>query len=101
MFPTFKTRIENKAFIFQCEGRFSSWFGIFQLMCFSFWVKIESVVVSWMNLEPLIQSEACHKEKNKYPILMHIHMESRKMALVNLVGNKLVDTAREGEGGMN
>ena len=28
-------------------------------------------------------------------------MESRKMALVNLVGNKLVDTAREGEGGMN
>ena len=61
----------------------------------------ESVVVSWMNLEPLIWSEACQKEKNKYPILMHIHMESRKMALVNLVGNKLVDTAREGEGGMN
>ena len=32
---------------------------------------------------------------------MYIHMESRKMALVNLVENKLVDTAREGEGGMN
>ena len=57
--------------------------------------------MSWMNLEPLIWSEACQKEKNKYPILMHIHMESRKMALVNLVENKLVDTAREGEGRMN
>ena len=28
-------------------------------------------------------------------------MESRKMVLMNLVENKLVDTAGEGEGGMN
>ena len=34
--------------------------------------EIESVLVKWMNLEPVIQSEASQKEKNKYHILMHI-----------------------------
>ena len=28
--------------------------------------KSESVVVRWMNLEPVIQSEESQKEKNKY-----------------------------------
>ena len=28
--------------------------------------------MSWMNLEPITQSEASQKEKNKYYILMHI-----------------------------
>ena len=32
----------------------------------------ESVLVRWMNLEPVIQSEVSQKEKNKY-ILMHIY----------------------------
>ena len=32
----------------------------------------ESVLMSWMNLEPIIQSEVSQKEKNKY-ILTHIH----------------------------
>ena len=32
----------------------------------------ESVLVRWMNLEPVIQSELSHKEKDKYCILMHI-----------------------------
>ena len=32
----------------------------------------ESVLVKWMNLEPIIQSEISQKEKNKYSILMHI-----------------------------
>ena len=27
----------------------------------------------WMDLEPLIQSEVTQKEKNVYPILMHIY----------------------------
>ena len=27
----------------------------------------------WMNLEPLIQSELSHKEKDKYHILTHIY----------------------------
>ena len=32
----------------------------------------ESVLMRWMNLEPIIQSEVSQKEKNKY-ILTHIH----------------------------
>ena len=32
----------------------------------------ESVLMRWMNLEPVIQSELSHKEKDKYCILMHI-----------------------------
>ena len=33
----------------------------------------ESVVVKWMNLEPLLQSEVSQKQKNKYHVLTHIH----------------------------
>ena len=44
----------------------------------------ESVVMRWMNLEPLIQSEVSQKEKDKYCILMHIYTESRKMVLKTL-----------------
>ena len=29
--------------------------------------------MKWMNLEPIIQSEVRHKEKDKYHILMHIY----------------------------
>ena len=32
----------------------------------------ESVLMRWMNLEPIIQSEVRQKEKVKYCILMHI-----------------------------
>ena len=35
--------------------------------------EFESVVVRWMNIEPVIQSEINQKEKNKYHILMHIY----------------------------
>ena len=35
--------------------------------------KFESVVVRWMNLEPLTQSEVSQKEKNKHCILAHIY----------------------------
>ena len=35
--------------------------------------EFESVLVRWMNLEPVIQSEVSQKEKNKYHILMHIY----------------------------
>ena len=35
--------------------------------------EIESIVVRWMNLESIIQSEFSQKEKNKYCILMHIN----------------------------
>ena len=36
--------------------------------------KSESVVVRWMNLEPVIQSEESQKGKNKYCILTPIHI---------------------------
>ena len=34
--------------------------------------KFESVLMSWMDLEPIIQSEVSQKEKDKYCMLMHI-----------------------------
>ena len=37
------------------------------------WNIFESVLVRWMNLEPIIQSEVSQKEKDKYHILMHIY----------------------------
>ena len=33
----------------------------------------ESVLMKWMNLEPVIQSEVSQKEKNRYFILTHIY----------------------------
>ena len=44
----------------------------------------ESVLMKWMNLEPIIQSEVSQKEKDKYRILIYIYTESRKMVLKNL-----------------
>ena len=35
--------------------------------------KFQSVVVRWMNLEPLTQREVSQKEKNKHCILTHIY----------------------------
>ena len=33
----------------------------------------ESVLMRWMNLEPIIQTEVSQKEKDKYRILTHIY----------------------------
>ena len=33
----------------------------------------ESVLMRWMKLEPIIQSEVSQKEKHHYSILMHIY----------------------------
>ena len=43
----------------------------------------ESVLMRWMKLEPIIQSEVSQKEKHQYRILMHI-VEFRKMATITL-----------------
>ena len=32
----------------------------------------ELFLMRWMNLEPVIQSKVCQKEKDKYRILMHL-----------------------------
>jgi len=33
----------------------------------------ESVLMRWVNLEPIIQSDVSQKEKDKYHILTHIY----------------------------
>ena len=33
----------------------------------------ESVLIKWMKLELIIQSEVCQKEKHQYSILTHIY----------------------------
>ena len=45
----------------------------------------EAVLMRWMNLEPIIQSEISQKEKDKYCLLC-IYMEFRKMVLMILHG---------------
>ena len=35
--------------------------------------SFESVLMSWIKLEPIIQSEVSQKEKHQYSILMHIY----------------------------
>ena len=47
--------------------------------------KCESVELTWMHLEPVMQSEVSQKEKN---ILTCIYMESGIKVLVNLFAGK-------------
>ena len=35
--------------------------------------RIESVLMRWMKLEPIIQSKVSQKEKEKYRVLTHIY----------------------------
>ena len=44
----------------------------------------ESVLMRWMKLEPIIQSEVSQKEKHQYSILTHIYMEFRKIVMMTL-----------------
>ena len=62
----------------------------------------ESVLMRWINLEPIIQSEVSQKEKEKYHVLtyIYIYMESRNMLPMNLfagqqwknIENRLMET---------
>ena len=47
---------------------------IYTMECYSAIKKntFESVLMRWMKLEPIIQSEVSQKEKNQYSILRHI-----------------------------
>ena len=69
---------------------------------------LESVVMRWMKLEPVMQSEVSHKEKQQYSILMHIY-GIQKDGNDNPVCETVKETQRyrtvfwtlgEGEGGM-
>ena len=53
----------------------------------------ESVLMKWMNLEPIIQSEVSHKEKDKHHIQC-IYMESRQMVLNLFPGQQWRKTQR-------
>ena len=44
----------------------------------------ESVLMRWMKLEPIIQSEVSQKEKHQYSVLTDIYMEFRKMVMMTL-----------------
>ena len=44
----------------------------------------ESVLMRWVKLEPIIQSEVHQKKKHQYSILTHIYMEFRKMVMITL-----------------
>ena len=59
----------------------------------------ESVLMSWMNLDHIIQNEVS-QEKDKYHILTHIYIESRKMVLMNYREETNGRGEREGEGVM-
>ena len=52
----------------------------------------ESVLMRWMKLEPIVQSEVSQKEKHQYSILTHIY-EIQKDGNDNLV----CETAKETE----
>ena len=38
------------------------------------WNELESLLVRWMNLEPVIHSAVSHKEQNKYHILIYAYI---------------------------
>ena len=44
----------------------------------------ESVLMRWMKLKPIVQSEVRQKEKHQYSILTHIYMEFIKMVTITL-----------------
>ena len=68
--------------------------------------SFESVLMRWMKLEPIIQSEV--SQRNTNTVYKCIYMEFRKMVMMTIyarqqkrdVKNRLLDSVGEGEGGM-
>ena len=68
----------------------------------------ESLLMRWMKLEPIIQSEVSQKEKHQYSILIHIYEIQKdgndnpvcETAKETQIQNGLFDSEGEGEGGM-
>ena len=66
----------------------------------------ESILMRWMNLEPMTQSEVSQKKKDKYYLLIwspdrwyqRSYVQSSKRDTD--VKNRLLDSVGEGEGGM-
>ena len=70
--------------------------------------SFESVLMRWMKLEPIIQSEVGHKDKDQYSILTHIYGILKdgnnnpicKTEKERDIQNRLLDSVGEGDGGM-
>ena len=71
----------------------------------------ESVLMRWMNLEPIIQNEISQKEKDKYCMLLYIceyiyiwNLETWSQSYMQGskgdTKNRLLDSVEEGECGM-
>ena len=67
----------------------------------------ESVLMRWMKLELIVQSEVSQKEKHQYSILMHIYgiwKDGNDNPVCETVKEtqmySLLDSVGEGEGGM-
>ena len=68
----------------------------------------ESVLMMWMKLEPILQTEVNQKEKHQYSILMNIYGIQEdgnndpicETARDTDVKNRLLDSVGKGEGGM-
>ena len=66
----------------------------------------ESVLVRWMTLEPIMQSEVSQKEKHQYSILTHINgiqkdgNDDPVCKTAKETQSELLDSEGEGEGGM-
>ena len=56
------------------EFTYTQWY-IYAMECYSAIKRnaTESVLIRWMNLEPIIQSEVSQKEKDKCRTLTHIY----------------------------
>ena len=64
----------------------------------------ESVLMRWMKLDPIIQSEVSQKEKHEYSILTRIYRIEKDgnddPICETAKENRLLDSVGEGEGGM-
>ena len=59
----------------------------------------ESVLMRWMKLEPIIQSELSQKEKHQCSILTHRRPYMQNSKRDTDVNNRLLDYVGEGKGG--
>ena len=70
-------RTDNSFHIFLSHYRFLSISFVIDIkvskLPISTFLNIESVLMRWMKLVPIIQSEVTQKEKHQYSILMHIY----------------------------
>ena len=98
------------SFLFCFNLKKKPWY-IYTMEYYSFIKKniFQSVLMKWMKLEPIIQSELSQKEKHQYSILTHIYgiqkdgndntiFETEKET--QMLQNSRWDSVGDGKGGM-